>query len=269
MITEAINKIEQLVCQSEKTELIRLPGDSEHVFYYKTSDGTLEQLTTDPLDRNIRLYRIEDLVHHAKNHFYKSEMMIAFHDADEIRLIWNIDDGWESTYIKLEKSWEYLFFKNRLSDPLMEVKDLRQALRLDLRAASDNEALISQISVLGFKASNSTSIDIQKGKESFDRAIMDQVAVPGNLPDEIQTFNVRMYSNSDLSIRYPLQFFLEPDIATRRWFIKPLEDSWIDYQARNMQWIHDGLCEGFKGTNVFVYEGSWSGKALEFERIKK
>ena len=68
--------------------------------------------------------------------------ILCFYARDQVQLIWDPSDGREHTTVPLVQTEEFKFFAERLKSPLIEVKDLRHALRVKLRKTYADAALV-------------------------------------------------------------------------------------------------------------------------------
>jgi hypothetical protein len=66
-----------------------------------------------------------------------------------------------------------------------------------------------------------------------------------------------MYKNADLDVRFGIQCALDPDAASRRWFLQPLDDSLIDFKQSNADLIRGRLEAGLKDAGVRVFQGAF------------
>lgn len=259
MISEAIKTIQGLAQEAQTAKILPITGLPDHLYAVATPTGTIEIHELKPASRLVYLDLIDDLIAMGRKHFDDSinatGRMTCFYSETEVRLVFDHTRGREAAVVKLQPTSEYEFFLRRTNTPLIEVKDLRQALRVQLRKCYSDSALIDQVSSLAFTNTDQGSVTADRGKESLGRALLQQVEKPDQLPDPYQEFAVRKYGNSDLDVRYGLQCLLDPDTATRRWLLQPLEDSWIQFNADNMELIGNQLRNGFANTSVRVFQG--------------
>lgn len=260
MIAEAIKQIESTVQASLRPKVMQLPGEPPHVLHIAMPNGALVRHEVTPHPRVVKLELLDDLIALGRNHFDDSvqsanRMMIVYNSLF-VELVFDHSTCRERARLDLFVTSEHDFFSKRLNAPLIEVAELRAALRHDLRATYRGDRLVEQVSKLEFRDTDTGSVNVQRGRESLGRSIEQQVAEPEDLPDPFQEFYVRKYANADLDVRLPLQCALDPDTKTRRWFLKPLEDSWIEYEHKALDVIGQRLREAFADTGVRVYQGS-------------
>ncbi len=262
MIEQGISKVEQLVKEGLKPVFTRIVGDPAHVAYlYDPKGNKMERVELTPGKRSLVLANVADLIALGKTHFdatvRESARMLCFYNDENVTLVWDHVNGRESAVVPLATTEEYDFFEKQRTSPLIEVAELRHWLRVKLRKTFSSPDLVEQVSKLAFVDQNTGQVAVNRGKESMGQSINQQVQEPDNLPDAFQTFTVRKYANPDMDIRFPVQCVLDPDTKTRRWYLQPTEDSWIDFDAAHAKVIGDQLRSAFKGTGVDVYEGTY------------
>lgn len=264
MLKEAIDRIVNLGQSALMPTIINVPGSPPHVQWYTDGDGQLKRLDVPPPSRFVRLSRLDDLIALGQEHFDAEvggqKRMTCFYNREQVRLVWDHANGREGARMSLVLTDEYKFFLDAFGSPLMDVKSLRHALRFKLRKTFDSPDLVAQVSSLDFATAARQSAAADRGKESFSRDVQQAVMDDTKLPHEHQTFNVRAFSNPDLDMRFPIECILDPDPASARWMLKPLEDSLIEFEANTLGVIGKRLREGFKDTPVRVFEGSFHAR---------
>jgi hypothetical protein len=80
---------------------------------------------------------------------------------------------------------------------------------------------------------------------------------PVGMPDELQTFNVRMFNNPDLNHRFPIRCVLDPDLTTYQWSLKPQKTIFTDFVDKNMTLIRKRIVDSVSDANVAVYRGTF------------
>ena len=270
VIKEAMQQVQEMAQKALRPEIKHLPGDPPHVVHITKPDGTLERVELTPGYRDLIISRIDDLIAIGKAHFddkikTKQRLLITY-NKDRVTLIFDHSTGHEKAFIPLISSEEYKFFCERRNQPLIDVNDLRMALRIDLRKTYKDAKLIDQISKLDFNNLDRSSTSAERGRESMGRSIEQQVATPEDLPDPYQVFSIRKYTNPDLDVRFDLQCALDPDVNSRRWFLKPIEDSFIEFDSKVADLIGNKLRTEFKDSEVTVYEGTYSTRSAGFYR---
>jgi len=158
--------------------------------------------------------------------------------------------------VKLDWSDEAEFFAARNKDPAISPEELRGALRFILGKTNYDPNLVAQVSNINFNAVTNAGVALDRSKESLGNSIQREAqATTYGLPNEKQTFSVRLYRNPDLDVRYPLECILDPDVAKRQWRLKPLDfDDFVELSVANvLNRIEDGL----EGAGVDVFEGEF------------
>lgn len=248
MIEEGISKIARLVENQHEATVITIPGESPHVVRLQLRDGSIDTIELKPPDRRIWMTSIDDLVDLAVQHFDASvkdndRQLITF-TQNEIVLHFDYTLGRECAYLPLTPTKEFTFFEScHRGNGQLEVKQLRTALRYDLRKCFDDPNLVAQVSSLSTTGLDNKQANADRGRESLGRQISAQVDNPDKMPDELQEFAVRRYSNPELDVRYQLQCILDPDAATSRWILKPIEDSYTAFIDKTMELVRTKLTQ--------------------------
>lgn len=265
MLKEAIEKIQALANRAHKPTVLHWPGDPPHINRLIHGDGTIERIEADPPTRTLKLKSIADLTALATDHFDPEirkapERQIVTFDTDSsyngvVRLWFDSKVMRETAYVMLEPTEEYSYFIQRKCTPLVEVPDLRDAMRFTIRRSFDNIRLIEQISKLDFENTDKGSVEAARGRASMSAAVHKQVQEPMNLPDEDQIFNVRRYANHDLDVRHRLDCVLEADPHTRRWRFQPTEDGLIAFEHAVHRHVRQVVQEGIGEAPIKLYHG--------------
>lgn len=260
MIAEGIKELRALADEARRPTLVQVPGDPPHVKRMAMPDGTLQTLDLDPPYRRITIERLEDLISMGLEHFdqrvKQDGRLICFYDDHSVQLLFDSENGREHASVLLESSEEHLWFLQRLASPLLEVRDLRHALRVTLRACHDDPRLVEQVSSLAFDGRETAGQTIGRGQESMGRSVLQEVQQPANLPEETQHFNVRRWINPDLGVRWRVDCVLDPDMNARRWFLRPIADSWAAYLQSSLDVVGSRLRDVFED-KIPVYQGTW------------
>lgn len=264
MISEGIAAVKGLVEKAFDPKIVQVPGKPPHLIYLAGKDGALIANEIPSGARYIPLLTIEDLCAMANQHFdtavREGKRLAIFYDSGSVDLIFDFANGRERAQVKLHTTDEYKFFEARAQSPLIEVKDFRQALRFTLRKCYADAKIIEQVSSLGATTIAGGKTTVARGAESFSKEVQQQVAEPDSLPDPYQTFSVRKYANPDLDVRAPIQFAIDPDLDTRRWFVKPLQDSMIAFDQGIVDIIGARIRQAVKEAGVPVYQGAYTQK---------
>lgn len=262
MIAEAIDYVKKLAQEAVKPTVLHVPGDPEHVHYIVESDGSLTRHTSAEHPRFIKLENLSDLIAMGRDHFdgkvQDESKMVVFYWFDAVELVFNFTNGWERARVQFSLSQEYEWFQARLDTakpaPLTPA-EFRDALRTTLSKCLPDTKLIDQVSSLGAKTVEDGSTSTFRGRESLGVSIAREIHQPEKMPDERQVFQVRRYSNPELDFRFPIEFVLDPDLATKRWKVFVAEDILRKFSHDTLDSIGTRLREGFKGTEIRVFAG--------------
>lgn len=271
MIAEAIQHVEEQTRKALGVEVLNIPGAPAHVRYLRIGEK-LEKIELDPGPRTLVLETVADLIALANNHFdadvaagyeagVKGGRMVCVYDAQRVVLTWDHTNGRESAIVPLRASAEMVFFLDRVANPSIQPKDLREALRYVLTDTMDPtalERLVKQVSNVVFQANEAGAVNLDRRGESMGATIARNVQMDAGLPDERQTFSVRPFRNPDLGARFPLTCILDPDHANRRFYLRPLENSLTALQQSAADFVGGLLRDGLKEAGVPVYQGSLS-----------
>lgn len=260
MIEEAITKLVTLADEARNPKILKVEGDPPNLRRIISPGGEVETIKLEPGYRTVHLQRIEDLVELGKKHFDPAVRgagrMVCLYTHDAVELLFDSDNSRERACLRLEASDEHKFFDHSIESPLMSVQDLRHAMRITLRGCGIDKNLIEGVSRLAFDARDQQQVKIGRGAESMGKAITQEVQQPEELPDENQVFHLRRWINHDLNFRLPVCCVLDPDLASRRWFIQPIADSWARYEQDSLEVVGGRLHNAFEEI-IPVYQGVW------------
>lgn len=257
MIQEAIQHVQEQAETYLKPQIVKLPGDPDHVHYLSVR-GELTPLVNTPHNRTVSLERLDDLIRMATTPFdvrIDRRKSAVFYNEKRVELVFNTDDGRERAFVNLVPTAEFNFFTARVSTPPIAVEELRSALRFILANTGRHGLLIEQVSTVVFQAGDTASVNLDRGRESMGSTIQRETSADKGMPDEHQVFDVRRWLNADLSFRFPIACLLDPDNRNRRWILLPVETSMMDFKQSCLEVVRDRLREGLEESGVPVFQG--------------
>lgn len=263
MIAEAIQHLIEVGNQAASIKPIKLPGEATNIIHIPklTSGGGVELVKTvlEPPHRRIAIGSLEDIAELASS---KSGLGLSkpaiFYSETVVTLVFDTKSGYEIAQLPMATTAEYSWFKSRLSQPGVSVRqlvdDLQTTLCMTRGSGADSlRVLTEQVGRLSIGGTSNQSAQAGKGMESVSKSIMQQVASPESLPDELQTFGVRMFATRGAGWRHYVTCTLHPRVSDGTWSIKPIEQSWLEYHEENMKTLGELLAK----SNVPVFHGTW------------
>jgi hypothetical protein len=260
-LRELVSFVREQAIKDLEPKFVGIPGGPPHVQFERTPTG-LVPIKVEPHPRSIQLARITDLVELAKAPpkdlpgGWDGHAAI-FLETERVTLVFDMRNRRERAHVELAFSDEMAFFQERCDAPAISIDNLRTAMRLVLTKCGISPVLIEQVSKLEINTQGSFAKQVGRGTESMGQSINQAVASAVTLPDERQTFQVRVYENEDLDIRFPLECILDPDAAHRQWILKPIADSMSELYRSTMDVIEVGrLRKELHETGIPIYRGS-------------
>lgn len=261
MIKEAIDFVLGEGRKTVTPEFMQIKGDAPHVFYLRKADGSIERVETTLSPATATLETVSAFTRfiddtHGGVGVFKVEKPAVFLTQGGALYVPDTQTGRTAAKLPLLASEEVGFFDARDKAPLVDPVELRYALRVTLCDAGVGPKLIEQVSKVDFAAATQANVSLDRGRESLGNAVQRQVQSAVGLPDEQQVFSVRMFANADMDFREPLRCLLDPEAASRRWLLKPL--NLVEFKAKALKVVED-VIEGQidEDIDVPIYRGVW------------
>jgi len=260
MIVEAIEKIVNMAKLTVTPKFTNRPGDPDDVVHLISADGSVHFQESKPGYRFVNLQRIEQLTSMAVAHFDKEvadqERLLIAYNLEQIVLYFDHKSPREGAKVDLYTTNEWDFFDRFAgSGDTVSVQDLVKTLRLVLHHTGYNEKFLAQIQSLEIINREANTQEAERGRESLGVQVKHEVADVSTLPELMQRFQVRRFSNSDLPDRLPLTCLLDPDVRSRQWFLKPDDDSVSEIYGQHLDLIGGIIRKHIGDRPVKIFEG--------------
>lgn len=209
-------QIEKLAIASVKTKILETNVEPDGAYYLVGPDGKAELKTPSPkrhaetLDTPLELAKfLADLVKAEKitnaATFYTETRILAVYDRDDRR---------DSVAVNLKPSPQYVWLRDAKS--VMSQSDIVRTLRITFRGnLGDGSDLVTILRKLKFKADGTAEGDVQHGRESIGRSIVNEVTGLNALPEEI-AFSVPVFDNHPFRARIECALEINPADQTFR-----------------------------------------------------
>jgi len=233
MIKEAIAHLLEVGKTAQRPEILKVPGEPDHVHHIISSEGRISVIENEPANRKITCTRLSDfvsLINKAgdEGYFIQGKMFLCV-TQEHVRLIFDTTHGREYAEMPLTWTREFTVFDQLVQNPYLDPKTFRSMLRYECPetlAPDVLEKLMKQVSTFDAVTRARQDVAIERGGESLGTSVQSEVKGSEiGLPDEKVVFNVRLYRADDLPHRYPIVCMLDPDTAQNRWQLVPLEHS--------------------------------------------
>lgn len=263
-LKEAIEHIELTKADALGVQVLPIPTP-EHKRWVRNGQ-VIEEVDVTPGLRRLHIDTIEDLyklaiLQHDNTSGIPSPQAL-FVSRSNVTLIFDVNNGRESASLRFKDSEEHKALHGFIESPLRSAGDLRANLRLILGETIPSEKLerlVKQVSQVVWRADDVGSVNLDRKGESLGASINRSIQSDAGLPDEMQMLNVRRFANMDIKLRTPVKCLLDPDHSARKWYFRPIEQSWADYQDAALLYVRDTLT-GLLAENevkIPVFLGAW------------
>ncbi len=258
MIAEAIERVTELAHDANAVEQLNVPGQPPHLPYVRVGNE-VRKLELDPPDRAVQLDCLVDLIDLAKQHFDKdiaeAKRQAVFFNDDNAQLVFDTDTGRERAVVVFESSREWKWILERIKEPKVGQRDLRDALRVIFPDAySEDSQIVAQVSSIGWQVNEGAHQNLDRDNESMGASIAKKVESSVGMPPERFTLNIRRWTNPDTPEREPITVLIDPDHACRCFRVVPIETSLIEFRqttlghvAGQLRKALDKVCPVYQG----------------------
>lgn len=256
-LQEAIAHVEKTKADALGVEVLPIPTP-EHKRWVRVGQD-IRQVDVSPGLRRIQILTIEDLVKQAVLLYDPSENAInrlgIFVTPRGVQLVFDIRDGRESAMLKFVDTREHELLSVAITESHFSPAQLRSMLRYELSETLHEDALsklAKQVGQVVFDTNTVNSTNLDRRGESLGASIQRQVQSDHGLPDETLWLDVRRYANSDITIRTKVKVLIDPDHANRRWFFRPVEQSWADYNDAAVLFVRDTMAKALAEASIAI-----------------
>lgn len=248
MSTQAVAAENLQVLTTGETGLLRMVG----------RDGSMIVTPLNPPKRKLTIGKLSDLIELATTPLDPAwKNRAIFHDGSNVTLVLDCATGYETATLPLVQTAEIAFFRGRMTAPNIRVPDLVLAGQTTIRACRSEQDMadfVAGIGKLAATTSNKQEVASARGLDKLSRSVTDSVDGLDHLPGELQTFNVRPFATPDIGIRLPLTCVLLPRASDAMWFLQPLPESMLSFEAMAADYLRHEL----DSADVPVFAGRWT-----------
>lgn len=227
MLREGLEKIDELISESKKPQLVRLahsPANCVHVLY----EDRVEPLWFNEPAELIGCHTLNSFIEAVEHHREAYDLVhdpVVFYYPDRVETTIQVKDStWPDIKIVLEvlNSTEKEVLEVCLPDPMHSPQELVYKFRYALSEAMPNKELEKAVSTIQFRMSDDKNVELKRDRESIGRSVQSAIESPA-LPDPIQWLKVRPFKNADLNLRFDLKCRLDPATSRQGWYFAPFE----------------------------------------------
>jgi len=264
MIAEALEKLRSWTTDSLRAELVRLDGDAPGRHLLVASDGTYDELHTDPHPRELRTDSVDEVARVAVEHFDQEvtaeKRMLICYGPGFAELIFDYRHSVERLVCRIDPTWEHRFFEGIAARPagrLFEVDDAVDLFDLPLRATMPEPGFLASIG----KLKRVTEEERQSEKDSTSSLVggltKRQISLNG-LPDAgVHLFRVRPWQSDEFPRRVDLPVLVRADLNTMQWRFFIVPDGMVAYEDASVRMIGDRLSKMVGGSQIPIVQAQF------------
>lgn len=243
-LKEALAFLGNQAVEAMEPKPVKVPSDAPHVHRFIKPDGDVLVVESDRPPINFGVHTLAGLLETAENQLDLGEC--AVHIGSE-RITVQHHVTRERVWLTLRKSPEVTFFENLRDKPVVEARGFRKALLYDLTDTRvDSREFADIVANMTWRGGESTTHSAGRNAESMDQNVIAEAQAAGDMPDHLQTFDLRPFYNIDMPWRHPLTCIFDPEPNNQGWVLYPAPESWLSFQARAFQSLSDFVSAAFK-----------------------
>lgn len=205
-----------------KVELLRPPGEPEHVYLAVNSGGTITRYDAIAKPRSHTLVTLEHVLRFVELKGDEIKTVVWF---DRTGVVIVIDDAtrrdWALMRLSFTPQMTTLLALEK-NHPEFDQRGFRRLLKVDLAGCRRDDVLLNWVEEVRFNSTSYTAGGVKHQKESLGRDI-EQEAINdlGECPDEV-LLNVRVFDDPSLRSTWPVRCDVEIVISDERFKLNPL-----------------------------------------------
>jgi hypothetical protein len=255
MILEVLKFLKGEFLAAEKSVVVE---DGPKVVSYLRPDGSVVRFAKDIPNRDHTLGSLSDLIDFAKTYDASSGQTVVWFCDHGVQVVLDDDDHrCERGTLLLQFSETFKTLQELAKEkPFLEPKPFLRLLRIDLAGTIDPKDLAEKVKKVKFENGVSTSVEINRNKESLGRSITSAVDAGGVEIPETVVLNVPVYSASGESeIRTPVLCSVEVDSTLGRFRLLPLPGELAKAITWHIESIRGRLLEALEPEGIKVFCG--------------
>lgn len=188
----AIQQIERLVKDANKTDVLDVKGERPGTYYLVGPDGAATKHVADPAWHHEKLASPGELRRFIEAN--KDQGSAVFYDETKVVFVRDLDDRRDVAICELKETPQFQWLKGQ-SGMMHSQAELVRVLRIIFRGCLPPDGgLLSLIRNLKFNATADGGANLQHARESLGRAITAQVTGEQAIPEET-TLMIPVYEN--------------------------------------------------------------------------
>lgn len=238
-----------------KAEKVEIKSDPAHVHRFRKPDGTVETIESPAGPIVMKCDTIGGLLSTAAKLAVPGEGIV--HYSMRGVTVYLEKSRRSMLYLSLSVSTEWKFFMSRFENMTIGPKDFVLQLLYVLRGTmTDAEGFAHRISNVTWRAGADKANVRSRGSESLDENILAECKPAEDLPDTLQVFDVRPWTNMDMPWRHPLTCIVDPDPGSQQWVVVPTVDSYANWKARCLESLRNSIKANMGELELELEEGS-------------
>lgn len=250
-LADAVKEIERVVSAGITTEpkIISIPQEKPGTYGIVKpglpgEDNKIDVKVAGPLWHNERLKTPEQLLEFIKTRKAAAESGTAFNGVcyvgpERISFHYSFEDRRDRAVCELVHSQPWLFLLNSAGKQLSQ-RELIKLLRITFDGSLPDGGLLNLIRQLKFDNTGTLTTNIQHGKESMGRQVLNEVTGLASIPEQF-ILNLQVFENYKQPVVTRVALDLKPDVAAFE--VIPFPNQLENAMNETLGWILESFKE--------------------------